>query len=517
MTLDMVAFAPTRVALALLDGTIYQCVDLMEAGRKGLFYWDGADLSAEVAADPEQGVYVAPALDASGASGAWVRQFDGAVKPNWWGIDPMGVTPAAAAFQAMLDTCVALGLEDIDARGQRVNLTGGTQIDVIADGARLRFLGGHFFSTDPSEINRLMRFVLCAEVAFIGSSIDRGYLGSTDIQDYSDTAHAVECRGVGEFRAERCKVTNVKGDAFYGGQDRPDSGGTDRSMGNVFWLNNNLYNIKRNFLALTSYTIAHIDGNVCTADPAYVWATSAAIDLEPNTGIKDLGYIRVSGNTIRATGVKSPIRWLTGSRIPTGLFESVIVSDNTIDCTGVYQAIYVDCALMLERLSITGNNIKCTMAASGATNPGGILINRLTGLCGIDNNVIEIGNAGADYGIYYTSSSSTGKATTNGNTIALKASGNFRGIRANVSSGAMITANDNVIFAVDSTLEAILLSGQAASKATTLTANGNGWTGFVGGTDVSVANAVKAMAIGNVGGTVSGSGNTAQTITNNLA
>lgn len=39
----LVAVAPNRTALAAFDGATYQAVDLMEVGRKGQFFWDGAD------------------------------------------------------------------------------------------------------------------------------------------------------------------------------------------------------------------------------------------------------------------------------------------------------------------------------------------------------------------------------------------------------------------------------------------------------------------------------------------
>ena len=49
-------------------------VMLGEPGRAGMFTFDPSDLSARVAYDPLQGIYVPPAFDPSGASGAWVRQ-----------------------------------------------------------------------------------------------------------------------------------------------------------------------------------------------------------------------------------------------------------------------------------------------------------------------------------------------------------------------------------------------------------------------------------------------------------
>lgn len=65
----------TRTALKELTTRIHSVVYLFESGREGMFVFYSSDLSTEVAADPEEGVYVAPDSDATGVSGAWVRQF----------------------------------------------------------------------------------------------------------------------------------------------------------------------------------------------------------------------------------------------------------------------------------------------------------------------------------------------------------------------------------------------------------------------------------------------------------
>src|SRR4051794_8942773 len=59
---------------------------LGEGGREGSFLFDPSNLSARVAADSAQGIYVAPQSDPTGASGAWVRQFSGPVNAGWFGV-----------------------------------------------------------------------------------------------------------------------------------------------------------------------------------------------------------------------------------------------------------------------------------------------------------------------------------------------------------------------------------------------------------------------------------------------
>ena len=78
----------TRGALAGASVSGARPAYLCEAGRAGLFMFDPANLATKVAADTAQGVYIPPATAPSGASGAWVRQFDGALRLEWFGAVP---------------------------------------------------------------------------------------------------------------------------------------------------------------------------------------------------------------------------------------------------------------------------------------------------------------------------------------------------------------------------------------------------------------------------------------------
>lgn len=107
----------TRAALATLTGmtagrkaSLYEGLPALD-GRMGGFTWNAGDLSAEVTADPQQGIYVPPASDTTGASGCWVRDWDDVNgRPEWFGA-AVNSTGAAAdnvtALHACRDLCPA--------------------------------------------------------------------------------------------------------------------------------------------------------------------------------------------------------------------------------------------------------------------------------------------------------------------------------------------------------------------------------------------------------------------------
>ncbi len=67
---------------------------LLEVGREGLFVFDTGNHSAMVTIDTQEGMYIAPASNPSGASGAWLRQL---AMPGEWSVDWFGV-PSDPAF-----------------------------------------------------------------------------------------------------------------------------------------------------------------------------------------------------------------------------------------------------------------------------------------------------------------------------------------------------------------------------------------------------------------------------------
>lgn len=86
-----------------------ECRIVTDTGRAGLFKYSTANLSTYVTADTQQGIYVAPASDTDGSSGAWVRHFDGAAQISWFLATSRTafVTDDLAAFDCALATLKA--------------------------------------------------------------------------------------------------------------------------------------------------------------------------------------------------------------------------------------------------------------------------------------------------------------------------------------------------------------------------------------------------------------------------
>lgn len=86
------------------DATIVRQREDELDGGGGIFHWDTSNLSAKVTADPQEGIYVAPTSDTSGASGAYVRQTDilGRYNVRWFGAKGDAVDDTVA-IQAVID------------------------------------------------------------------------------------------------------------------------------------------------------------------------------------------------------------------------------------------------------------------------------------------------------------------------------------------------------------------------------------------------------------------------------
>jgi len=76
-------------------------------GGGGVFRWDSSDLSTEVAADLQNGIYVPPNSDTTGATGAWVRHDLREIDFRWFGAVGDGVADDSVALQAAVDNAAS--------------------------------------------------------------------------------------------------------------------------------------------------------------------------------------------------------------------------------------------------------------------------------------------------------------------------------------------------------------------------------------------------------------------------
>lgn len=102
----------TKALMAALDDTkltagelIYMnCRATAGDGGEGYFRVTKSDISTEVAADSQEGIYVPFGTDTSGNSGGFIRVYPGSyVNPLWWGATPDGSTDSSTAIQECLD------------------------------------------------------------------------------------------------------------------------------------------------------------------------------------------------------------------------------------------------------------------------------------------------------------------------------------------------------------------------------------------------------------------------------
>jgi hypothetical protein len=112
-----VPYVTSLSALSQLAATTGTC-SLVLGLRSGMFRWNNTDLSAMVAVDTAQGMYVAPESDGTGASGAWVRETTDIIDPRWFGLEVNRyIAEVPASFTAASSTLSLVAALPVDVTG----------------------------------------------------------------------------------------------------------------------------------------------------------------------------------------------------------------------------------------------------------------------------------------------------------------------------------------------------------------------------------------------------------------
>lgn len=187
---------------ALLDaGTASR---ITTTGRAGVFRWASGDQSANVSADPQEGVWVAPDSDATGASGAWERVFTGPVDVRWFGsvddvnssvaiqaaidstysdvIIPLGHTPQAVGLTLKNDLTFTVNgvLSLIDNAADRAKLigdSGKTNVTIRGKG----WLDGNRANQDSTFAQQLISLDNCDNFTLEGINYRHNHIKSNDL------------------------------------------------------------------------------------------------------------------------------------------------------------------------------------------------------------------------------------------------------------------------------------------------------------------------------------------------
>jgi hypothetical protein len=165
-----------------------------------LFRWSSANLSASVTADTTFAVFVPPNAASTGASGAWVRVYDGRLNAFWFGALGDGTTDDKTALQAWLD------------------LGNFTLEPLFLPAKTFKVTGSLLFYSDTTIIGASFRNSIIK-----GSSVTNSLLKSVDKTAKTAAGGVgIDLRNVSEAHVERVLATNVE----TGFQWYADAGGS---------------------------------------------------------------------------------------------------------------------------------------------------------------------------------------------------------------------------------------------------------------------------------------------------
>lgn len=168
----------TRSALATAGDTASNLDDsyLSLAGEEGKQVFSSSDLSAKVAIDTQEGIYVPKASDTTGATGAWIRKFDGPLQPKWFGAKFDDTTDDTDALQTLIDVAVADGVaiempkSGIAKVGSGLVLDGATGLRI--NGQNTRYMTSSAIELDSgSSDTTLLTLTDCSDIVMDGVTL----------------------------------------------------------------------------------------------------------------------------------------------------------------------------------------------------------------------------------------------------------------------------------------------------------------------------------------------------------
>lgn len=294
-------------------------------GAHGVFVWRSGDQSANVTADPGEGVWVPPDSDATGASGAWERQVSGAANVLWFGAVGDGVANDSPAIQNAVNAQDEVYLPPGHYRCEgQVLLRGGVTLIGAGKGVTriekiVATYGGVIVADSGSTTAQLSDITIR----------DMTLFDDVETLLFQEQQHLMSLHGVDNVLVNNVEFIGFRGDGLYVGEGN-DAVRTRVNTRIVIseCLFDGINNDNRQGVTIVSGEYITITGN--TFQNTTRSDMPGAINLEPDTSstsvisnitITNNRFFNIGGNV----GVIAAVIPATAA-----LFSNILISDNTI-------------------------------------------------------------------------------------------------------------------------------------------------------------------------------------------
>jgi hypothetical protein len=224
----------TRTELKALDPSLRKLAVLREAGREGTWVWRTGDYAAQIAADTAEGLYL-KADSVAASAGAWVRVYDGAVRPTWFGAPANGVDDDRPALEAIDAIMPYLTTREVDFgnAAYRVSRVSGTDdrwgAKITQSGTKWKGSGASlrryntsissssnaypilFVGVPDSNVADPVRDVVIEGFRFIGEDTRHAISGSY----VNDLRDAIHCKNTTGFKSLNNTFDAIDSQAIY--------------------------------------------------------------------------------------------------------------------------------------------------------------------------------------------------------------------------------------------------------------------------------------------------------------